>query len=187
MPRRPIFGHFLQAIEHKLDAGGNAELVEDVEQIISNDSGSTTLGFALACLSLDFFRAHAGAPASLLFPPIAAALPLLDALIVIARRISQRRSPLFGDRRHGYDELAAQGRTPRNVATIVYALASCSATIALFTVRGSSAFARMAFAVASVALMMIAAGHPRIKEATGTAGVPGQDAGVEVIIEPDKS
>jgi UDP-GlcNAc:undecaprenyl-phosphate GlcNAc-1-phosphate transferase len=80
-------------------------------KIFMGDSGSTVLGFSMAFLGLDFIgsRGAGGAAGSLLFPFMIAALPILDALLVVAGRVARGRSAFRGDRRHFYDRLLAGG------------------------------------------------------------------------------
>ena len=71
-------------------------------KIFMGDLGSTVLGFSVAFLGLDFMEARGagGATGSLLFPFLIAALPILDALLVVARRVARGKSPLQADREH---------------------------------------------------------------------------------------
>lgn len=94
------------------------------------DSGSNLLGFLAAFLALDFYRSQPAAPAALLFPILATALPLSDAVFAALRRLRAGQSVLFGDRRHLYDLLRARGWP---VSIIVLTL---SATTALFAAIG---------------------------------------------------
>lgn len=83
------------------------------------------LGFATALLGLAFCRETGPAKPALtpiLFSVLVAALPLIDAGIAILRRVRQRASPLYGDRRHFYDLLLARGCTARQVAFVCYAI-----------------------------------------------------------------
>ena len=88
------------------------------------DSGSTVLGFSVAFLGLDFIGGHSdgGVARPLLFPFLIAALPMLDALLVVTRRVAKGRSPFRGDREHFYDFLLAGGWTARRVAISCYFL-----------------------------------------------------------------
>lgn len=90
-------------------------------KIFMGDSGSTTLGFGIAFLGLDFYRGHSAPNQQLLFPILIAALPLLDTVLAVLRRILSRVSPFEGDRRHAYDLLLARGWSPRRVAFTCYA------------------------------------------------------------------
>ncbi len=83
------------------------------------------LGFATALLGLTFCREAGPANSALtpiLFSLLVAALPLIDAGVAILRRVHQRASPLYGDRRHFYDLLLARSCTARQVALVCYAI-----------------------------------------------------------------
>jgi len=102
------------------------------------DSGSTVLGFNVAFLALDFIGTHSdgGAARSLLFPSLIAGLPLLDALVVVTRRVLKGQSPCHGDRAHFYDYLLGTGWTARRVAVTCYLLTGCLGVLGWFVVRG---------------------------------------------------
>jgi len=107
-------------------------------KIFMGDSGSTVLGFCAAYLALDFIGARGarGAASSLLFPFVIAALPILDALLVVTRRVARGRSPFRGDRGHFYDCLLAGGWTARRVAISCYFLTACLGMLARFGMLG---------------------------------------------------
>jgi hypothetical protein len=123
----------LKAIKNELDARGDSEFVENPKQIVANDSGSTTLGFAIAFLSLDFYRTNGAQPNFRAFPIVVAALPILDAALAVLRRLRNRASPLYGDRRHFYDLLLARAWQPRRLI-----LASVSVSAALGVVANAA-------------------------------------------------
>jgi UDP-GlcNAc:undecaprenyl-phosphate GlcNAc-1-phosphate transferase len=102
------------------------------------DSGSTVLGFSVAFLGLDFIgaRGAGGAASSWLFPFLIAALPLLDALVVVARRVMKGRSPFRGDRGHFYDFLLAAGWSARRVAICCYFLTGFLGLLGWLAVQG---------------------------------------------------
>jgi len=91
-------------------------------KIFMGDSGSTLLGFSLAFLALDLYRAHSAGVASPVFPVLIAAIPLLDAGLAIVRRVLSGGSPFNGDRRHFYDLLVERGWQPRKIVLVCYAL-----------------------------------------------------------------
>jgi UDP-GlcNAc:undecaprenyl-phosphate GlcNAc-1-phosphate transferase len=107
-------------------------------KIFMGDAGSTTLGFGIAFLSLDFYRSYAATRPALIFPLLTAALPLLDAAFAVVRRLRSRASPFYGDRRHLYDRMFARGWTPRRIGLASYAITATLAAIALLGVRGES-------------------------------------------------
>lgn len=91
-------------------------------KIFLGDSGSTLLGLTIAYLGLDFCRALSLSPSSVAFPIIAAAFPILDALLAIVRRVLHGSSLFFGDRSHFYDLLLARGWSPRATVVGCYAI-----------------------------------------------------------------
>jgi hypothetical protein len=128
----------LEAVQHQFDTAGNSQLFEDSEEVISHDSGSSMLGFASALLGLAFCRETGPAKSaltSILFSVLVAALPLIDAGVAILRRMRQRASPLYGDRRHFYDLLLARGYTARQVALVCYAITGSLVIAGWFILR----------------------------------------------------
>jgi hypothetical protein len=127
-----------EAVQHQFDTARNSQFFEDSEQVISHDSGSSMLGFATALLGLAFCRETNPAKSALtpiLFSVLVAALPLIDAGVAILRRIRQRASPLYGDRRHFYDILRARGCTARQVALVCYAITGSLVITGWFILR----------------------------------------------------
>ncbi|MGA7915650.1 MAG: hypothetical protein WCA00_10475 [Candidatus Acidiferrales bacterium] len=110
-------------------------------KIFMGDSGSSTLGFCVAFLGLDFIAsksANTTATATLLiFPLLLAALPLVDAFLAILRRLQSGRSAFQGDRRLFYDLLLAAGWTTRRVAITCYLLTALLAGVAWLATRGN--------------------------------------------------
>ena len=78
----------------------------------------------IAFLGLAFFRGAGATESSVFFPFLVAALPLLDAVLAVLRRVGSRVSPFDGDRRHVYDLLLARGWTARQVASTCYGVTS---------------------------------------------------------------
>jgi UDP-GlcNAc:undecaprenyl-phosphate/decaprenyl-phosphate GlcNAc-1-phosphate transferase len=146
----------LQAIKHKFNPGRNSDFVENAEQIISNDSGSTLLGFTVAFLALDFYRASGPAPAitTVFFPFMAAALPLLDAVLAVLRRLLNRGSMIKGDRRHFYDLLLACGWSTRKVLFASLGASSAISVIATACLRCSPAQAALLAIISIIALIV---------------------------------
>ena len=107
-------------------------------RIFMGDSGSTALGFSVAFLGLDFIGARGadGAPRSWLFPFLIAALPLLDALVVVTRRVMKGSSPFQGDRGHFYDFLLVAEWSARRVAICCYFLTGFLGLLGWLAVQG---------------------------------------------------
>ena len=107
-------------------------------KIFMGDSGSTVLGFSVAFLGLDCIGAHSdgGSARSLLYSFLIAGLPLLDALVVVTRRVMKGQSPCHGDRAHFYDYLLGAGWTARRLAVTCYLLTGCLGVVGWFVVQG---------------------------------------------------
>ncbi len=107
-------------------------------RIFMGDSGSTVLGFGVAFLGLAFYRSDGAASPSLLFPVWVAALPLLDALLAMIRRIKGGGSPFYGDRAHICDLFLARGWSARRVAFACYGITAGLAAVGWMAVRTGS-------------------------------------------------
>src|ERR1700690_1493889 len=146
----------LQAVQHELHAAGNAKFFEDTKQIIAHDCGSTLIGFSIAFLGLDLYRAGGTARSPLLFPLLIAAIPLLDTCLAVVRRMRSRDSLFKGDRRHFYDLLFLRGWTARRVALTCYGIAAALAAASLFVMRLN--FAQALFASGLIVVGLLAGG-----------------------------
>ena len=125
-------------------------------KIFLGDSGSTAVGLCVAFLGLDSYRSNPGTLPQMLFPILAAALPLLDAALAILRRVRHGVSPLYGDRSHIYDLLLARGLSSRRVAVICYAVTAAFAALGFWGEwRASPQF--WVVAISSLGLLMYAA------------------------------
>jgi len=89
-------------------------------KIFMGDCGSTTLGFVIAFLGLDYYSAGDSRSSRLLVPLLFAGLPLLDFGLAVLRRLNRRASLFAGDRQHLYDLLLQRGWSQRKVAISFY-------------------------------------------------------------------
>ncbi|MFZ0412674.1 MAG: MraY family glycosyltransferase [Candidatus Acidiferrales bacterium] len=136
-------------------------------KIFLGDSGSTVLGFIVAFLSLDFWRAteiaagtsvhsmfaaQSRAVELLLFPFCVALLPLTDATLAILRRLLRGGSPFRGDRSHFYDLLLDRGWSQRNVALLCYGIAAGLALVAWTGLRFGTDVSLAGFGASACAL-----------------------------------
>jgi len=124
--------------------------------IFLGDSGSTVLGFAIAFLGLDFYGTGVAGGPPMLFPIVAAGLPLLDAALALARRARLRRSPFRGDRAHFYDLLLARGVSPRHVALTCYGITGGFIVVGHLSMHWS-ALPSYVLAASSIGLLLFAA------------------------------
>jgi UDP-GlcNAc:undecaprenyl-phosphate GlcNAc-1-phosphate transferase len=103
-----------------------------VANIFMGDSGSTVLGFCVAFLGLDLYRSNVTNLNGIIvfFPLLIAAVPLLDGILVVSRRLRGHRKVLAGDRCHFYDFLMAQRWSSRRIAITAYATSAAMCGIA---------------------------------------------------------
>jgi UDP-GlcNAc:undecaprenyl-phosphate GlcNAc-1-phosphate transferase len=127
-------------------------------RIFMGDSGSTVLGFGIAFLAFDYYRANATTARGLVlaFPLLTAALPLLDGILAVLRRLRAKRSPLHGDRRHFYDLLLELGWSPRKVALTVHALTAAMCVIAWMILKCDFTHSLLLSAAATGAIVIMA-------------------------------
>lgn len=127
-------------------------------RIFMGDSGSTVLGFGVAFLAFDFYRANAMTlrGLALAFPLLMSALPLLDGILAVLRRLHEKRSPLNGDRRHFYDLLLEIGWSPRKVTLTVYVVTAAMCVIAWMVLKSDFSQALLLSAT-SVGALLVAA------------------------------
>jgi UDP-GlcNAc:undecaprenyl-phosphate/decaprenyl-phosphate GlcNAc-1-phosphate transferase len=83
-------------------------------------------------LALNFYRQKPVNHVSVLVPLLFAAVPLLDAVFAVMRRLRRGTSPFTGDREHSYDLLLQRGWSARKVAFCLYALTATLVTAGLF-------------------------------------------------------
>lgn len=90
-------------------------------QIFMGDTGSQSLGFVAACLSIIVTQSPFSA-ASVTLPLLILGLPVLDTLTVIAIRLAQGRSPFSPDRNHLHHQIMGLGFRHNEAVAIIYLL-----------------------------------------------------------------
>ena len=126
-------------------------------RIFMGDSGSTTLGFVVAFLALDFYRVHYHIGTRWLLPLVFAALPLLDFFLAVLRRIRRRVSPLAGDRQHFYDLLLERGWSSMQVAFSAYAITGALLVVGWFCMNANWQLSLIASLATVTGLLLLAA------------------------------
>lgn len=121
-------------------------------RIFLGDSGSTTLGFLVAFLSLDSVRVSSGNSSPFLAIMVFAAMPLADAVFSIIRRLWERKSPFCGDRGHLYDLLLLLGWSPQRVVFAYYSISGLLVFVGRFCSESDPTFAILLFCVILVSL-----------------------------------
>ena len=90
-------------------------------KIFMGDSGSTFLGFALACISIEgMFKGYAAI--SFAVPLLVLALPIFDTTVAILRRVRDHRPIMAPDRGHFHHKLIDMGFTQKQAVGIMYAI-----------------------------------------------------------------
>jgi UDP-GlcNAc:undecaprenyl-phosphate GlcNAc-1-phosphate transferase len=98
--------------------------------IFLGDSGSLFVGFLLGCFGTMWSQKSATA-LGMTAPMIALAMPLLDTVLAIGRRLLRRQSVFAGDHRHIHHRLLDRGLTPRRAALVLYGFCGLAAAFSL--------------------------------------------------------
>ena len=109
-------------------------------KIFPGDSASYFLGFLVAVLSI---ASGAKVGAAILVM----AVPLIDGVFTVIRRIAQRRSPFLGDRGHLHHRLLEIGWGQRRVALFYWLLCAILGAIALSLTSVEKLFAGLIVAI----------------------------------------
>lgn len=92
-------------------------------KIFMGDTGALLLGFVLATVSaLGMFKFYA--VVTFLVPLLALALPLLDTIFAIVRRVLKGQSPFAPDRGHFHHRLVDMGLNQKQAVAIMYAISA---------------------------------------------------------------
>ena len=122
-------------------------------KIFMGDSGSTFLGFLLACISIEgVFKAYA--VVSFAVPLLIMALPLFDTTVAILRRIKNKKPIMSPDRGHLHHKLIDMGFSQKQAVGILYSISAFLGITAIILVG----FGIMrALALLSIAIIFIVA------------------------------
>jgi UDP-GlcNAc:undecaprenyl-phosphate GlcNAc-1-phosphate transferase len=114
--------------------------------IFLGDCGSLTLGYLAGCLTL-LASFREGGVLDGIFPVLAFALPILDCIFAIFRRMMRGRSPFSPDMDHFHHRLMAKGLSHGKAVLAMWAMAfSCSlVSIAAAFGKGDQLFAIFVF------------------------------------------
>jgi UDP-GlcNAc:undecaprenyl-phosphate GlcNAc-1-phosphate transferase len=130
--------------------------------IFLGDSGSLSVGFLLAALSVVGVQ-KATTAVAVITPILAFGLPVIDTGVTMARRLVGRR-PLFeGDGEHIHHMLLARGWSQRRVALILYAVCAIFGLLATLFTKTSPPLTGVVLFVVSV-VVVIGVGQLRYHE-----------------------
>ncbi len=91
-------------------------------KIFMGDTGSTFLGFILACISIQgMFKLYA--VISFAVPFLILGIPIFDICFAIIRRLAKRQNPMKADRGHIHHRLIDMGFSQKQAVAITYMLA----------------------------------------------------------------
>jgi UDP-GlcNAc:undecaprenyl-phosphate GlcNAc-1-phosphate transferase len=114
-------------------------------QAFLGNSGSTIIGLAITWLTVRISHT-AGHPVSSILGPWLVALPLIDCVVLMLRRVRQHRSPFSADRNHMHHLLLDAGFSPSQVALLLAGLTA---------VFGMSAMAAIYMHVPQIVLVVV--------------------------------
>ena len=123
-------------------------------RIYLGDSGSLSLGMALAALGVAAtWREAGGLLAMLVLPLLFVAVPLFDTVFVTVSRIGRGKSPAEGGVDHTAHRLLSAGLSPRRVALLFYGTAAAIGVSAVLFRRSPVILALIGLAVLLVAVV----------------------------------
>lgn len=106
-------------------------------KIFMGTGGAQFLGFMLACLSIvGAFKTAAAI--GLIIPVLVFGVPLIDAFVVVIRRLVSRQPITQADKRHLHHTLMSRGLTQRQAVWVLYliAIALCGVLLAMVKLYG---------------------------------------------------
>jgi UDP-GlcNAc:undecaprenyl-phosphate GlcNAc-1-phosphate transferase len=103
-------------------------------RIFMGDSGSLTLGFALAVLSL-FGVVRSPALVTLFIPIVIAGIPVIDTFSAIVRRLRAGRAVTTPDTEHIHHRFMERGFSQRDTVLILYALSALLSLCSLLVIQ----------------------------------------------------
>ncbi len=130
-------------------------------KIFMGDTGSTFLGFVLACLSIQgIMKTHA--LISVILPVLILGLPIFDTLFAIIRRILKRKPIMSPDRGHLHHRLLDMGFSQRKTVAILYTLTSILClTAVVMKLKGVSRGVMLILAVVVILVVTFAVAEPK--------------------------
>jgi UDP-GlcNAc:undecaprenyl-phosphate/decaprenyl-phosphate GlcNAc-1-phosphate transferase len=98
--------------------------------IFLGDCGSLSVGFLLGCFAV-LWSQKSATVLGMTAPLMAVSIPLLDALVAMARRAIRNKSIFAGDRGHVHHVLIDRGLTTRQAAMLLYGVCGIAAVLSL--------------------------------------------------------
>ena len=103
-------------------------------KIFMGTGGAYVLGFTLACLSV-VGTLKTAAAAAIFMPLLIFGLPIVDAVVVVIKRIRSGSPITQADKRHFHHGLLARGLSQRQTVAVLYTAAAVLCVIGLLLIR----------------------------------------------------
>ncbi len=130
-------------------------------KIFMGDTGSTFLGFVLACISIQGLM-KMYAIISFAVPVLILGLPIFDTVFAILRRIAKKKPIMSPDRGHLHHRLLDMGFSQRQTVTILYTLTSLLClTAVVMALKDALRGLILVFAVLFVLIISIVVMEPK--------------------------
>lgn len=130
-------------------------------KIFMGDTGSTFLGFVLACIAIQGLM-KMYALISIAVPVLILGLPIFDTLFAILRRIAKKKPIMSPDRGHLHHRLLDMGFSQRQTVTILYTLTSILClTAVVISLKDAMRGLILVFAVFLVLLVSLVVMEPK--------------------------
>ncbi len=142
-------------------------------RIYMGDSGSLTLGFLLAVMSLHA-SIKGAATVAILVPILALGLPIIDTILVMAVRFVEspqashlrRFARMFkADRNHLHHRMARVAPQRKQIVLVIYFVAACFCAMALIVAVSRSAELGIALVIVEVAVVLLLRSVGAVREA----------------------
>lgn len=138
--------------------GGFLPYNKNPASIFMGDTGALFLGYTLAIISVQgVFKLHT--VLSFLVPLSIFALPLMDTLVAIGRRLIHKQSPFHPDRGHLHHKLVDMGFTHKEAVRLLYAISGIMGLVAVTYTDAmfheSRAWKSMIIAVAAIVILIL--------------------------------
>jgi len=121
------------------------------------DSGSSFLGFSLAVLSV-IGMTKVAATFSMLVPIVILAMPIIDTIFVIIRRILSGKSPFKGDRTHLHYKIMDNGFSDRQTVFFIYGITMVLSALAICFIEIKDTRILVIFSMVAAAVIMFLLG-----------------------------
>jgi len=123
--------------------------------IFLGDTGSTFLGFALACISI--LGCHKStALGSLLIPIVALGVPISDTAYAVFRRLALGKSIFKSDKGHIHHRLLELGYSPKEVVWIIYVVSIIFSFAVFFLINSHDEFVSLVVGSMTIGTIFIA-------------------------------